>query len=87
MKSTKNHFEKDRAFSRRFEKIEVSEPSVEETRMILKGLKPYYEKHHGLHYTDQALRRQPTCPPNTSMTGFCRTRPSTSSTKPAPFCG
>ncbi|HSL60844.1 MAG TPA: ATP-dependent Clp protease ATP-binding subunit ClpA [Desulfotignum sp.] len=51
----KNHFEKDRAFSRRFEKIEVSEPSVEDTRMILLGLRPYYEKHHGLHYSDQTI--------------------------------
>ena len=46
----KNHFEKDRAFSRRFEKIDVAEPSVEETCDILKGLRPYYEEHHGLHY-------------------------------------
>ncbi len=51
----KNHFEKDRAFSRRFEKIEVSEPSVDETCEILKGLRPYYEEHHGLKYPDQTL--------------------------------
>ncbi|MFO7886578.1 MAG: ATP-dependent Clp protease ATP-binding subunit ClpA [Desulfobacteraceae bacterium] len=51
----KNYFEKDRAFSRRFEKIEVTEPSVEETIEILKGLKPCYETHHGLTYTDEAL--------------------------------
>ncbi len=51
----KNHFEKDRAFSRRFEKIEVSEPSVEESIEILKGLKPYYEEHHKLKYTDEAI--------------------------------
>jgi len=51
----KNHFEKDRAFSRRFEKIEVSEPSVEETTQILKGLKPYYEEHHGLAYTAETI--------------------------------
>jgi len=51
----KNHFEKDRAFSRRFEKIEVSEPSVEETTQILKGLRPYYEDHHGLKYPDKAI--------------------------------
>jgi ATP-dependent Clp protease ATP-binding subunit ClpA len=51
----KNHFEKDRAFSRRFEKIEVAEPSVEETVDILKGLKPYYEEHHAFLYTDDAL--------------------------------
>ena len=52
----KNHFEKDRAFSRRFEKIEVSEPSVEDTRMILMGLRPYYEEHHGLNYSDQTIQ-------------------------------
>ncbi|WP_022663740.1 ATP-dependent Clp protease ATP-binding subunit ClpA [Desulfospira joergensenii] len=51
----KNHFEKDRAFSRRFEKIEVSEPSVDETALILKGLRPYYEEHHGLKYTDKTI--------------------------------
>ncbi len=51
----KNHFEKDRALSRRFEKIEVSEPSIEETIDILKGIKTCYEEHHGLKYTDGAL--------------------------------
>ena len=51
----KNHFEKDRAFSRRFEKIEVSEPTVDETFEILKGLRPYYEEHHGLKYSDKTL--------------------------------
>jgi len=51
----KNHFEKDRAFSRRFEKIEVSEPTVEETTKILTGLKPYYEEHHDLKYTAQTI--------------------------------
>ena len=51
----KNHFEKDRAFSRRFEKIEVSEPSLEETTQILDGLKSYYEKHHGLSYPAETI--------------------------------
>ena len=51
----KNHFEKDRAFSRRFEKIEISEPSVEETTQILNGLKPYYEEHHGLTYSAETI--------------------------------
>jgi ATP-dependent Clp protease ATP-binding subunit ClpA len=51
----KNHFEKDRAFSRRFEKIEVLEPSVSETVEILKGLKSCYEEHHQIVYTDAAL--------------------------------
>jgi ATP-dependent Clp protease ATP-binding subunit ClpA len=52
----KNHFEKDRALSRRFQKVEISEPTVEETYKILLGLKPYYEKHHGVRYTNAALR-------------------------------
>jgi ATP-dependent Clp protease ATP-binding subunit ClpA len=52
----KNHFEKDRALSRRFQKIEIHEPSVDETYQILQGLKPYYEKHHGIRYTDAALK-------------------------------
>jgi len=52
----KNHFEKDRALSRRFEKIEISEPSIPETVKILKGLKIYYENHHGILYSDQALK-------------------------------
>jgi len=52
----KNHFEKDRAMSRRFEKIEVPEPPVSETIQILKGLKSRYEAHHGIVYTDAALK-------------------------------
>ncbi len=52
----KNHFEKDRALSRRFEKIEISEPPVKETIQILKGLKSRYEEHHGIIYTDQAIK-------------------------------
>ena len=52
----KNHFEKDRALSRRFEKIEITEPTVAETYKILKGLKSAYEEHHGIIYTDQALK-------------------------------
>jgi len=52
----KNHFEKDRALSRRFEKIEISETSVSDTYKILKGLKSRYEEHHDITYTDQALK-------------------------------
>lgn len=48
-------FEKDRALARRFQKIDVSEPSVEETIQILRGLKDRFEKHHGVRYTDSAL--------------------------------
>ena len=52
----KNYFEKDRALSRRFQKIELYEPDEKETFNILKGLKSYYEEHHGVKYTDTALR-------------------------------
>ncbi|MFW5734728.1 MAG: ATP-dependent Clp protease ATP-binding subunit ClpA [Oceanidesulfovibrio sp.] len=47
----KNHFEKDRALSRRFQKIEISEPTVEQCVDILKGLRGYYEEYHGVRYT------------------------------------
>ena len=49
-------FEKDRALSRRFQKVDVPEPSVEDTYSILKGLKSRYEKHHDIRYTDKGLR-------------------------------
>ena len=49
-------FDKDRALSRRFQKIDVPEPSVEDTYHILKGLKTRFEEHHRLKYTDRALR-------------------------------
>ena len=49
-------FEKDRALSRRFQKIDVNEPSVDETYRILKGLKTRFEEHHKLKYTDGALK-------------------------------
>ena len=52
----KNHFEKDRALSRRFEKIEIAEPSIEESVKILKGLRRRYEEHHDITYTDAALK-------------------------------
>jgi ATP-dependent Clp protease ATP-binding subunit ClpA len=52
----KNHFEKDRALSRRFEKIEIMEPPVSETIQILKGLRSRYEEHHGFAYSDAALK-------------------------------
>jgi ATP-dependent Clp protease ATP-binding subunit ClpA len=50
-------FEKDRALARRFQKIDVPEPSVEETFQILKGLKSRFEEHHDVKYTIQALRK------------------------------
>ena len=49
-------FEKDRALSRRFQKVDVNEPSVEDTFKILKGLKSRFEEHHKLRYTDTALK-------------------------------
>ena len=52
----KNHFEKDRALSRRFEKIEISEPTESESIKILKGLKSRYEAHHDIVYTETALK-------------------------------
>ena len=52
----KNHFEKDRALSRRFEKIEICEPSIHESVLILKGLRSAYESHHDIVYTDAALK-------------------------------
>ncbi len=52
----KNFFEKDKALSRRFQKIEVAEPSVSETVSILKGLKHYYQEHHNVKYADTALK-------------------------------
>ena len=51
----KQSFDKDRALSRRFQKIEVLEPSAAETIAILKGLKDSYEKHHGVTYSDEAI--------------------------------
>ena len=52
----KNIFEKDRALVRRFQKIDVLEPSVEDTTKILNGLKERYEAHHGIRYTQKALK-------------------------------
>ncbi len=52
----KNHVEKDRALARRFQKIDIPEPSIDETFKILKGLKSRYEDHHEIRYTDSALK-------------------------------
>ena len=49
-------FEKDRALSRRFQKVDVPEPSADETYQILRGLKPRFESHYGLRYQDRALQ-------------------------------
>ncbi|WP_374302275.1 ATP-dependent Clp protease ATP-binding subunit ClpA [Paracoccus sp. (in: a-proteobacteria)] len=55
-KEFRQHFEKDRALSRRFQKIDVNEPSVADTIKILMGLKPSFEKHHDLRYTNEAIK-------------------------------
>ena len=55
-KEYKNHIEKDHALTRRFQKIDVAEPSIENTVKILRGLKPYYEEHHKVKYTPSALK-------------------------------
>jgi ATP-dependent Clp protease ATP-binding subunit ClpA len=55
-KEYRQFFEKDRALVRRFQKIDVNEPSLPDTIEILKGLKPYYEEHHKVRYTSEAIR-------------------------------
>jgi ATP-dependent Clp protease ATP-binding subunit ClpA len=55
-KEYRSYFEKDRALVRRFQKIDINEPSVEDSVKILRGLKPYYEKHHKVRYTAEAIR-------------------------------
>jgi ATP-dependent Clp protease ATP-binding subunit ClpA len=55
-KEYRQHFEKDRALARRFQKIDVNEPTVEDAFKILKGLKPYFEDHHDVRYTADAIR-------------------------------
>ena len=55
-KEFRQHFEKDRALSRRFQKIDVNEPTVDDSVKILAGLKPYFEDHHSVKYTDDAIK-------------------------------
>jgi ATP-dependent Clp protease ATP-binding subunit ClpA len=55
-KEYRQHFEKDRALVRRFQKIDINEPSVEDSIAILKGLKPYFEEYHKLKYTSDAVK-------------------------------
>ena len=54
-KEYRQHFEKDRALARRFQKIDVNEPSIPDAIAIMKGLKPYYEAFHKVQYTDEAI--------------------------------
>ena len=55
-KEFRNHFEKDRALLRRFQKIDVNEPSIEDTIKILMGLRPNFEEHHHVRYTTDAIK-------------------------------
>ena len=55
-KEYRQHFEKDRALSRRFQKIDVNEPTVPDAIKILQGLKPNFEEHHDLRYTNEAIK-------------------------------
>jgi ATP-dependent Clp protease ATP-binding subunit ClpA len=55
-KEFRNYFEKDRALVRRFQKIDVNEPNIEDTVKILRGLKTNYERHHKVRYTEEAIR-------------------------------
>ncbi|HME27523.1 MAG TPA: ATP-dependent Clp protease ATP-binding subunit ClpA [Acetobacteraceae bacterium] len=55
-KEFRNYFEKDRALVRRFQKIDVNEPTLEDSIKILRGLKTNYERHHKVRYTDEAIR-------------------------------
>ncbi len=55
-KEYRQFFEKDRALVRRFQKIDINEPSLPDSIDILKGLRPYYEEHHSVRYTNEAIR-------------------------------
>ncbi len=55
-KEFRNYFEKDRALVRRFQKIDVNEPTIDDAVKILRGLKSAYERHHKVRYTDEAIR-------------------------------
>ncbi|MEM7528633.1 MAG: ATP-dependent Clp protease ATP-binding subunit ClpA [Pseudomonadota bacterium] len=52
----RQHFEKDRALSRRFQKIDVTEPTIDDSVKILRGLKPFFEEHHDVRYTSEAIK-------------------------------
>ncbi|MDA0339747.1 MAG: AAA family ATPase, partial [Proteobacteria bacterium] len=55
-KEFRSYFEKDRALLRRFQKIDVTEPSIEDAIKIMRGLKPYFEEHHNVRYTNDAIK-------------------------------
>jgi ATP-dependent Clp protease ATP-binding subunit ClpA len=76
-KEFRNHFEKDRALLRRFQKIDVNEPTIEDTIKILKGLRSAFEEHHKVKYTPMRSRPRSNFRRATSMTASCPTRRST----------
>ncbi len=78
-------FEKDRALSRRFQKVDVDEPDVDTTYKILKGLKSRFEQHHELRYSDKSCWLPPSLRANTLTTGSCPTRLSMLSMRRAPI--
>ena len=82
----RKYLEKDAALERRFQPIQVAEPTIAHTIEILKGLRDRYEAHHRVSITDGALSPRPSWPTATSATGTCPTRRSTSSTRPGPGC-
>ena len=73
----RKHVEKDAALARRFQPVFVSEPTVEDTISILRGLKEKYELHHGVRITDAALSPRRRSQTDTSRTASCPTRRST----------
>jgi hypothetical protein len=83
----RKHIEKDSALERRFQPIQVAEPTLAHTIEILKGLRDRYEAHHRVTITDGRWWLRPPWPTVMSTTGSCRTRRSTSSTRRAPGCG
>ena len=76
-KEYRNYFEKDRALVRRFQKIDIHEPSQDEAVKILMGLKPSFEDHHQVRYTATRSRPRSNCRRATSTTASCPTRRST----------
>ena len=71
-------FEQDRALSRRFQKVDLVEPSVQETIKILEGLKKKYEQHHDLKYSKASLKAQQNFLRNISTISFYLIKPLTS---------
>jgi ATP-dependent Clp protease ATP-binding subunit ClpB len=83
----RTRIEKDPALERRFQQVFVGEPSVEDTIAILRGLKERYEAHHKVAISDSALVAAATLSHRYISGASCRTRRSTSSTRPRPGCG